>query len=203
MTFSERFVKIAKAMPMVASLAFIVVLGWSIVRVLLNQAGLVLPLDSSQAKWTSTIGGLVLVAGIIERATEVIVMTFRDECAAGLSDAVELAAKKATAAPADPEAAGGLEKAQKTLTSYKEQTKQFALFVAFCFGLLLALAGARSLHWLLLDQKVVTGRLFLALDVIITGAMLAGGSEGIHRLANVLTSGADTLSTKIDKAAPK
>jgi hypothetical protein len=36
-------------------------------------------------------------------------------------------------------------------------------------------------------------------DIIVTSAMLAGGSEGIHRMANVFTSFMDSLSTQIDK----
>jgi hypothetical protein len=164
------------------------------------KAALVLDLVTAQTTWTADIGVLVLAAAIIERANEVIVMAFRDYEADRLEDLMEQANDAFAANTIEPlrEIAA---QAKTNLTEYKAQTKEFALLVALCFGLMVSLAGVRSLHPLLSNQGFPAGRLFTIVDIILTGAMLAGGSEGVHRLANIVSSGADTLSTRIDNAA--
>ena len=179
---------ILTAMFWASILAALGMLGWSLCRVFRLKADVVLDFNAAQSIWATDIGVLVFVAAIIERANEVIVMAFRDY------EADRLEARLAAAPDADkPDA-------QDNLNKYKSQTKEFALLIALCFGLVASLAGVRAYHPLLKDPHTAVGRMFTALDVLLTAAMLAGGSEAIHRMANVVTSGADTLSTRIDKA---
>jgi hypothetical protein len=167
------------------------------------------------------IGWLVAVALIIERAVEVIVMVFRDPQADLLDEAesqaaealqsaetaaVAVAADPAAAAPSKAQAADTATKARLTLAAarrrtivYRSGTKMLALRVGFVFGVAVSLAGVRALGGLLPDKTVVSA-LFTVVDVVITGAMLAGGSEGIHRMANVFTSFMDSLSTRADQS---
>jgi hypothetical protein len=86
---------------------------------------------------------------------------------------------------------------------YRAETKEFALLVGFFFGILASLAGVRALHGLLditqYPPGTAPGTLFTVADVLITGAMLAGGSEGIHRMANAFNGFMDSLSARTDQ----
>jgi hypothetical protein len=197
MTCSTWIARFAKYTVSLATLGLVAIFAWCIFRALTFKNTGSLSLDGSQQRWPSIVVSLTIVAAIVERATEVIVMVFRDRGAEELQERADTAPD--AKASADPDAKTNKE----VLGAYQAATKEFALPVAFSFGLLAALAGVRALHPLLADPHAATGRLFAVLDIIITGAMLAGGSEGVHRIANVVTSGADTLSTKFDNAATK
>ena len=170
------------------------------------------------------IGWLFVVALFVERAVEVVVMIFRDQQADQLDEAeehavrvVKTAIKKAaalagdnTAAPADKKAAideveavrPALLAARQNKLVYRAETKEIALLISFVFSVFVSLAGVRALHGLLLDATP-TGNLFTGADIVVTGAMLAGGSEGIHRMANALTSFMDSMSARGDQAQRK
>ena len=198
---------------------FVVYPVWS------NQAPL--PVDFkplTPQSFAGLIGWLFAVALFVERAVEVVVMVFRDQQADLLDAAEEIAARacktairRATAlagdnaaAPADKKAAtDAAEAARQALATagqnklvYRAETKEIALVVGFAFGLFVSLAGVRALHGLLLDATPA-GNLFAAADILVTGAMLAGGSEGIHRLANAFTSFMDGVSARGDQAQRK
>jgi hypothetical protein len=170
------------------------------------------------------IGWLFVVALFVERAVEVVVMIFRDQQADQLDEAeehavrvVKTAIKKAaalagdnTAAPADKKATTdaveavrpALVTARENKLVYRAETKEIALLISFVFSVFVSLAGVRALHGLLLDATP-TGNLFTVADIVVTGAMLAGGSEGIHRMANAFTSFMDGVSARGDQAQRK
>jgi hypothetical protein len=154
------------------------------------------------------IGWLFAVALFVERAVEVVVMIFRDQQADQLDEAEENAARDFTSATRKA-VADAVEAARQALVAarqnklvYRAETKEIALVVGFVFGLFVSLAGVRALHGLLLDATP-TGNLFTAADIVVTGAMLAGGSEGIHRMANAFTSFMDGVSARGDQAQRK
>lgn len=166
--------------------------------------------------FTGLIGWLFAVALLVERAVEVVVMVFRDQRADQLDkdegDATKKLNEAAKSADAlrgdDPNKAAAVDAARKAADSlaavqdeklaYRAETKEIALLTGFVFGIFVSLAGVRALHSLLAD-KAVAGTLFTAADIVITGAMLAGGSEGIHRMANAYNSFMDGLSAKGDQ----
>jgi len=182
-----------------------------------NQAPL--PVDfkplTPQA-FAGLIGWLFAVALFVERAVEVVVMVFRDQEADQLDEAeehavrdVKTAIKKAAALAGDSTAAAAVEAARQALITarqnklvYRAETKEIALLISFIFSVLVSLAGVRALHGLLLDATP-TGNLFTSADIVVTGAMLAGGSEGIHRMANAFTSFMDGVSARGDQAQRK
>jgi hypothetical protein len=154
--------------------------------------------------FAGVVGWLFAVALFVERAVEVIVMVFRDQDA-DLLDNAEAEAKDAFTAATDPAtkqaAQTALSAAHEAVIIYRAHTKEFALQVGFFLGALVALAGVRALHGLIPDN-IVTGRWFTLVDIIVTSAMLAGGSEGIHRLVNVFTSFTDGVSRQLDQKNP-
>ncbi len=162
------------------------------------------------------IGWLFAVALFVERAVEVVVMVFRDQQADLLDEAEELAARASASAiqkaavlagdnPGKPAATDTAEAAAKTYADarhnkvvFRAETKEFALLVGLVFGIFVSLAGVRALRGLLVDNGCYVP-LFTVADIVITGAMLAGGSEGIHRMANAFTSFMDGISARADQ----
>jgi hypothetical protein len=162
------------------------------------------------------IGWLFVVALFVERAVEVVVMIFRDQQSDQLDEAeehavrvVKTAIKKAAALAGDNTAALAVEAVRQALFTarqnklvYRAETKEIALLISFVFSVFVSLAGVRALHGLLLDATP-TGNLFTVADIVVTGAMLAGGTEGIHRMANAFTSFMDGVSARGDQAQRK
>jgi RsiW-degrading membrane proteinase PrsW (M82 family) len=159
----------------------------------------------SGAAFAGLIVWLFAVAVFVERAIEVIVMVFRDR-ESDLLDEAEQSAQQAVASASDDAAKktaqDNLASAHHAVVVYHATTKEFALRIGFLLGALVSLAGVRALHGLVPDT-VTTGRWFALADIVVTSAMLAGGSEGIHRMANVVTSFADSLSTQLDQKNKK
>ena len=128
---------------------------------------------------------LLAISLFLERALEVFIGVKREPKRAELARAVDAAkaAEKATC--------------EQDLANYKSETGTLTLYVGVLGGLLISVAGVRCL-WPLLDQSSLIPdstqfSLFNTMDVFLTAGLLAGGSEGIHRIMSVLT---DWLSEK-------
>jgi hypothetical protein len=190
--------------------AILLAVGMCILR---NIAPDALPFkDLSGQAFTGLIAWLFAVALFVERAVEVVVMVFRDYSADLLQATEDCAtvastsANKALAAsPADLGLKSTADKTQSILNEahknnviYRAKTKEIALSVGFVFGAMVSVAGVRALHGLLADGASTSGW-FNFVDIVVTSAMLAGGSEGIHRIANAFTSFMDNLSSRADQ----
>ncbi len=66
-------------------------------------------------------------------------------------------------------------------------------------GMLVSFAGVHALSGILSKDVVDAGTLFKILDIPITGAMIAEGSERIHRIAKAFTSTMAGLSARGDQ----
>jgi hypothetical protein len=149
-----------------------------------------------------TIAGLLAwlftVALFVERSVEVIILVVRDEEADALEAAVGVEQSKIDAAQkidaAIPSVSAGLIQANAALTRYRASTKELALCVAFVIGILVSLAGVRALGSLVSATEGHT--LFIAVDILVTGSVLAGGSDGVHKMANVFSNFMDALASK-------
>lgn len=80
---------------------------------------------------------------------------------------------------------------------YKTQTRKIALWTALIIGLLISSVGIRALETLVDLKDFPTGKpvfyngqvcIFRILDTLLTGGLLAGGSDGIHKLTQVFTT---------------
>ena len=141
---------------------------------------------------------LFAVALFVERAVEVVVLVLRDAGADVLQARVDAAQAQIDAAqkndPAAPATSTALTEASSALGAFRADTKEIALCIGFVFGVLVALAGVRALGGLVAAPAGAT--LFTAVDTVITGAVLAGGSEGIHQMVNVFSDFMTALSAK-------
>lgn len=163
--------------------------------------------DLTPQAYLGLIAWLLAVALFAERAVEVVVMIFRDQEADMLNKTCEDADKKvenlsksSAATQAEKDAAGKAAiDAHNIMITYRANTKEIALLVSFTLGILISLAGVRALHELLSDTAK-PGSMFAFVDIVTTGLVIAGGSEGIHQMANVFTGFMASLTAQADKA---
>lgn len=138
---------------------------------------------------------LFLVALLAERALEIFVGTWRSPGMNQLElvvHAVEhrLARLRARSRP-DSRALRGataeLEDAKRQERQYRCVTRQIALWVGLTLGLLVSGVGLRALETLIDPNgwSASQASAFRLVDVVLTSGVIAGGSEGIHRIATV------------------
>lgn len=88
---------------------------------------------------------------------------------------------------------------ERQRTAYKSDTRTIALWTSLLFGLLISAIGVRSIEPLLvidLDNPIQVV-IFRCLDVFLTGGLIAGGSEGIHKLIKVFLDFMEATSKQI------
>jgi hypothetical protein len=157
----------------------------------------------SAADFTQQLTPLVLVALFIERSLEVFITVWRGEKEAGLQRDVE----KATALPdSDPTKVTRVNTANDALTEYKFSTKQIALPLALALGILISALGLRGLGNLAdldrLCDHPTQKYLFNVADVLLTGALVGGGSAVVHKLITTFTDLMDATSQKAKGSTP-
>jgi len=141
---------------------------------------------------------LLLTAGFIERAVEVVITPWRDKGAKQLQDDID-------AAPADKK-----KDASDALNAYVGKTTQYAFTVAVIFGLVAAMVGVRAL-WPFLNPNAISyfgtapataqKNTFIVFDVVLSAALMAGGANGIHSVITAFTSFFDASAQKSQNSA--
>ncbi len=129
---------------------------------------------------------------------------WRDVEAEKMREQVKDAQQGAQAAQAGP--AEAVLEAKEQLVEYKGQTRQLAFLVGLALGMLTSAVGVRGLRFLVEPQafsKLSGGQtaVFNALDVLLTGALLAGGADGLHKLVSVFTNYMDKTNEKMKGTA--
>lgn len=182
-------------MPLIATSA-IAVLAIGLFAGLARWGGLTFSIQPTQVM--NLLSPLILVAGFIERAVEVLVSPWRDAGANGLIKALEVA-KAANVADQ-------IKTASDALDQYKGKTQQYAFAASLTLGLAAAIVGLRTL-WPLLDASKFGSASgaqrasFIVFDVVLSAALLAGGADGIHSAVNAFTSFFDASAKKSQQAA--
>lgn len=155
---------------------------------------------------------LMLVALLAERALEIFIGTWRSPGATQLELAVgdaeqHIARLQKSARPDDAAlrpARAALEKARRAEGQYRCTTRLIALWTGLALGFLVSGVGLRALEMLidpaLSGWSLSQASAFRLVDCVLTGGVIAGGSEGIHRIASVFDSFM-TAAAKRAKAA--
>lgn len=123
---------------------------------------------------------LCLIAVFVERVLEVFLTAWRGEKASELKDLVR------RGCVADEH---GRTPAQRLL-AYKSQTRRLAFIGGTATGIAIALAGVRILQPLLDPAGVAPAwqqGALTTIDVLLTGTVLGGGSQGMHRVAKLMS----------------
>jgi hypothetical protein len=151
---------------------------------------------------------LFVVTVLAERALEIFVGTWRGATATQHEITLRTLAQEVTRleqlppaeAGALAEARGALEKARRQEQQYRCGTRQVALWAGLGLGLLVSGVGLRALETLidpaLSGWSASQGAAFRLVDVVLTGGVIAGGSEGIHRVATVFDNFMNTTAKR-------
>lgn len=130
---------------------------------------------------------VVMLSLFVERAVEVVLSSLRS----GGADKLDLALENT---PAGTEAYLALVRER---ADYRAHSRLIAQQLALGFGLLIALVGIRILAGLV--QEVPAGwqdRLFHMLDILLTGSVIAGGSDAANKLTKAYSQVMQNLATK-------
>ncbi|MBK8259794.1 MAG: hypothetical protein IPK80_00410 [Nannocystis sp.] len=158
----------------------------------------------SGPEFVDLLSALFIISLVMERALEVFVNTWREPGSAALKLRYEQLKKRRR--PPEP---AEIEKIEEERQVYRTQTQVIALRVSFALGIVVSAVGIRTLEGLLLASAfagVATSQLvaFRLVDILLTGGVIAGGSDAIHKVINVFTSFMDATAarTKALSAAP-
>jgi len=169
-------------------LAVFVVAGVSVV--VLNNPGLVRFWPFSAGEFVQALTPLVLIALFIERALEVFISGWRG----GGEKALGAAVKDGSAAAID-------------LVAYKSVSRRAAFTAAVLLGITISAIGVRALE-LFVDPAVFAAltsaqrTVFRVIDVVLTGAVLGGGADGMHKLVSVFTNFMDRTNANLKGGTP-
>jgi hypothetical protein len=90
------------------------------------------------------------------------------------------------------------------LIGYGAHTRQVAAWIGLAIGVLTAGVGFRVLHTLFVEPPPMTwglhNTLFTVVDVLLTGALLSGGSKAVHHLFNVYETVMEATTKKAEAA---
>ncbi len=176
----ERRVVIALAL---VALAGLVLVAW------LNP-GLVRFWPFTPGEFVQLITPLFMVALFIERVVEVFLTTWRTRESAMLGMRANAAGKKATEGGEPP-------KAHQQLADYRARTQRIAFLTGTVVGVVIAALGVRVLE-LFVDPAVFEAlpgpqqRLFRTGDVLLSGAVIGGSADALHKLVSVFTNFMDS-----------
>jgi len=158
------------------------------------------------------LAGIVLIALFLERALEVFMTTWRRPDAAQLD--VDLRNRRnrirdleAEKTPSDEVLASlrkeraDLEVARADRAKYRSDTQRFALWTSLILGMIVSAVGFRVLQQLVEPSSLdgIDGGqqyAFHAVDVLLTGGLLAGGSDSVHKLMQIYTTFMDVSQEK-------
>jgi hypothetical protein len=135
---------------------------------------------------------LVLIAAFIERAVEVILTPLRGDVADRKQAEIEALRKENQ--PTD--------KKEAWLTNYKLETRQYAFFLAVTLGIIASLLGFRGLANLL-EAAPSVGSPLAFFDIILTGAVIGGGADGIHKPVKAFTDSMEKVSKNAKAPQPE
>lgn len=183
---------VAGGVAISAVTAFRMFMNWDAVHMavpLQSLAGLLAPVAFASA--------------VVERAVEILISPWRDAGASKLEKT--LAALKSD--PQTPAAAVAV--VSDALDDYRGQTQRYAFAISLTISVFVSMSGVRALGPFadvtrLDDPKITPAgqhEFFLAVDVALTSALLAGGADGVHSVVNAVTTLFDSTADKQTKSA--
>ena len=160
-------------------------------------------------------GYLVLISLFVERAIEVFLSAWRsggadklDREIAGKKKQISEIVEAAGGLPRDPspeftkleELNGELDSLDAERTRYRADSRFVSQWLGLGIGVLVALVGVRVLGNIVDVASVTDGQvgLFYIVDILLTGAVLAGGSEAINKIMKLYNGFMTSLADKQD-----
>jgi hypothetical protein len=142
-------------------------------------------IDNIFEKLGAVLGTLLLAALFIERGLDVFLTTLRAEDSEKMSKKVNEV--QTLVSEGDISKKDELLKLQEEQLKFKSKTRIIALWSGLLAGVILSIIGFRSLESLVNPVEFETLQnfqkmIFNAVDIFITGCVLAGGSDSIHKI---------------------
>ncbi len=144
----------------------------------------------------SILAPLVLYSLFVERTAEVYLTLWRGKEADELQLLVDQEEKRITKlkpTKTKPVDRSELDRLERKLTSYKASSRDVAFVFSLIFGIIIALAGARAMAQFLdptsLEDMIGwQARWFNVVDIAVTGALIGGGADGMHKIVSLFTT---------------
>lgn len=185
-------------------LAFGTILVGLLWRLMSQQPPLVKLKNIDATTVSQIMSSLLFLALFVERALEVVVSTWRDPGASELELELQHAQeyldtlRQQNASPQDVNGAVlRVRQAKNAQGSYGTMTKRIALWSGLLLGVAVSAVGIRMLTALVADPATAPSLPFILVDIVITGAVIAGGADGIHKMAKVYSDFMETTSKRI------
>ena len=161
---------------------------------------------------TDLLVSLFVAAVVLERAMEIFITVWRGiacaEIEARIAEAEEreAEAKQKNNKQAQGQAFNDRLTAQTELEEYKAKTRKIAFISGLSAGIVISIIGVRVLHPLMnpgVQLQEGQQAFFNFVDIILTGGLIGGGSEGIHQIFSVIIDFLDKTRTKIKQSENK
>ncbi|GEM_PF-6843600 len=173
--------------------------------------------DLTPGRVFELLGTLLVLALLLERSLEVFVTAWRGpdadklrlkvaQCARVERQFELLPAAERTARATDiTKAETDLRSAEQQELEYKTVTQRHTLGAALVLGTLISAIGFRTLERLvvpgsLADLAAWQRTAFMAVDVVLTGSVIAGGSDGLHKMINAMIRFFDETTKRLRAA---
>ena len=160
-------------------------------------------LKDISSKFPTTLGYLFLVAIFVERAIEVFLSAWRSEQADNLD--LQISQKKLQFEEAvDTDhltIQNELQLLEKERADYSAQSRIYAIWMGIIIGALISAVGIRALDTIVDTSTMISSQkqLFIGIDILLTAALLAGGSDAINKLMKTYNNFIMTTNNKINK----
>lgn len=168
--------------------------------------------DDWMSKVWPLLGSLFVIALFMERAIDVFLSAFRAGGADMLDLKISIRQKELSGVDrlSDPgkKISAELENLLTERSLYRVHSRQWAQWGGLLLGLLVAFIGFHALESLVdpeyvnLMKSTSHYRFFIAVDVLLTGALLAGGSNALNQIMKVYSEVTST-ATEVTRAKKK
>lgn len=178
-----------------------------IIAVILGPKVVFLPTkDFGIGDVTKLLGRFFVLALFVERTLEVFITAWRGEKTVKLEQALKNA-KASLQSPPDQPVPQEVKEAAEKLAEYKCETQSIALRSGLVLGILIAAVGVRSFNVFIDESKIqwvysLHKYMYNFLDILISGGIIGGGSEAIHKLMNVITEFLDATAKRVKNPQP-
>ena len=188
---SDNAAKNAQLKRLTGIALFLVVVALLLAVVMAPDYIQLLEIDANTA--LKIVGSLFLVTAFVERAVQVILGIWVEPGKVELKSRIKAAkVKQAIGADGTGQAAQDEITSTEALSKYRGATGRLAFTIALLMGIVVSWIGVRSLRTLIdptsFDEveSDFQRHAFTVVDVLVTGALIAGGSNGMHELMQTI-----------------
>ncbi|MCP4632175.1 MAG: hypothetical protein GY855_04560 [candidate division Zixibacteria bacterium] len=188
---------------------FILILVVIIVFIIALKPDAVQIKDQAVSNLGQLMASLFIVALLMERALDVFLSTWRaekgDNQERQIRDHRDKIKEHKETKTDSSEVEAKLQKTIEERAKHRHETRLYALWAGLFFGLIISAVGIRSLGSMVDIRTIANSTqltLFNIIDVVLTGGIIAGGSDGIHKMMEVYLAFMETTKAKAQNNKP-